>query len=164
MYTLPLLSSQSTSTQSSHCFCICFCFDCIVSVVFQTGLHLIMIQYNCSDLHQMLWPWHDRKSLLSHMLHPFLVLVLVELMSSQYSLWKYSHQESQGGKIDNTETHCFATKVLRHHLCSPSITHCWSWLSPTENQTCFAWEPEKYVRFSRFLSKLLNIPWLNDHC
>ena len=68
----------------------------------------------------MLWPWHDRKSLLSHMLHPF--LVLVELMSSQYSLQKYSHLESQGGTIDNTETHCFATQVLRHHalLVSPT--------------------------------------------
>ena len=56
------------------------------------------------------------------MLHPF--LVLVELMRSQYSLQKYFHLESQGGTIDSTETHCFATQVLRHHACSPSITHC----------------------------------------
>ena len=96
------------------------------------------------------------------MLHP--CLVLVELMSSQYSLQKYSHLESQGGIIDNTETHCFTTQVLRHHACSPSITHCWSWLSSAENKTCFAWEPEKYGRFSHFLSTLLNILQLNDHC
>ena len=44
VYTLPLLSSQSTSTQSNHCLCLCICLDCIVWVVFHTGLHLIMIQ------------------------------------------------------------------------------------------------------------------------
>ena len=96
------------------------------------------------------------------MLHPF--LVLLELMSSQYSLRKYFHLESQGGTIDSTETNCFATQVLRHHAYSPSVTHCWSWLSPAENQICFAWEPEKYGRFFHFFSTLLNISWLNDHC
>ena len=37
--------------------------------------------------------------------HP--CLVLVELMSSQYSLQKYSHLEFQGDTIDSTKTHCF---------------------------------------------------------
>ena len=110
----------------------------------------------------MLWPWHDRKSLLSHMLHPF--VMLLELMSSQYSLHKYFHLESQVGTIDNTETHCFAIQVLRHHTCCSSITHCWSWLSPADNQTWFAWEPKKYGRFSLFLSALLNISQVHDHC
>ena len=84
-----------------------------------------LILTRCYDLDMI------EKSLLSHMLHPF--LVLAELMSSQYSLQKYSHLESQGGTIDSTKTHCFATQVLRHHNCTPSITHCWSWLSPAEN-------------------------------
>ena len=96
------------------------------------------------------------------MLHPF--VMLLELMSSQYSLHKYFHLESQVGTIDNTETHCFAIQVLRHHTCCSSITHCWSWLSPADNQTCFAWEPKKYGRFSLFLSALLNISQVHDHC
>ena len=32
--------TRDSNHQSNHCFC----FDCIVSVVFHTGLHLIMIQ------------------------------------------------------------------------------------------------------------------------
>ena len=92
------------------------------------------------------------------MLHPF--LVLVELMSSQYSLRKYSHLESQGGTIDSTKTHCFATQVLRYHLCSPSITHYWSWISPAEYLLCLGtWKIQSLFPLFEHLAEYPPTEW-----
>ena len=92
------------------------------------------------------------------LLHP--CLVLVELMSSQYSSRKYFHLEFQGGTIDHTKTHCFATQVLRHHAYSPSITHCWSWLSPAEHLLCLGtWKIQSLFPLFEHLAECSPSEW-----
>ena len=87
---------------------------------------LIMISLSKRNWWQTQWRSHTSRKWKTFVtfthVTPFSFLVLVELMSSQYSLWKYFHLESQGGTIDSNKTHCFATQVLRHHtlLVSPT--------------------------------------------